>query len=65
MALRDGQSRRVVGPGNTWGGRLSQDGRWLVYYLLEAGTFAVYVTLFPDACTRWLIAPGDRPGVVA
>jgi Tol biopolymer transport system component len=61
MALRDGQSRRVVGPASAWGGRLSRDGRWLVYYLLEAGTFSVYVTPFPEADTRWLIAQGTDP----
>jgi serine/threonine protein kinase/Tol biopolymer transport system component len=61
VALRDNQSRRVVGPGHVWGGRLSRDGQWLAYYLLEAGTFAIFVTPFPDAGTRWLIAQGTDP----
>ena len=38
VALADGKSRHVVGPGDTWGGRLSPDGRLLVYYSLESGT---------------------------
>jgi hypothetical protein len=33
----------------------------VVYYLLEAGTFGVYVTPFPEAGTRWLIAEGTDP----
>jgi WD40-like Beta Propeller Repeat len=61
MAYRDGQSSRVVGNGSTWGGRLSRDGRLLVYYRLESGAFEVYVTPFPDAGTRWLIAEGTDP----
>jgi hypothetical protein len=61
MVHRDGQSRRVVGGGSTWGGRLSRDGKWLVYYWLEAGAFEVYVTPFPEGGTRWLIAEGMDP----
>jgi hypothetical protein len=61
MALTDNQSRRVVGPGSTWGGRLSPDGKWLVYYTLTSGTFEVYVTPFPAGGTRWLIAEGVDP----
>lgn len=56
MALADGQSRRVVGPGSVWGGRLSPDGRWLAYYSLDSGRFEVYVTPFPEGGTRWLIS---------
>jgi eukaryotic-like serine/threonine-protein kinase len=55
LALADGVSRPVVGPGSVWGGRLSPDGRWLAYYELESGRFEVYVTPFPDGGTRWLI----------
>jgi len=55
------QSRTVVGPGNTWGGRLSRDGKWLAYYLLDSGTFEVYVTPFPESGGRWLIAEGTDP----
>ena len=51
----------MVGPGDTWGGRLSPDGRYLAYYSLESGYFEVYVTPFPDAGTRWLIADGTDP----
>lgn len=61
MAYADGESRRVVGPGQTWGGRLSPDGRWLAYYSLESGYFEVYVTAFPNADTRWYIAEGTDP----
>ena len=56
-----GQSRRMVGPGSVWGGRLSRDGRWLAYYTLETGIFEVYVTPFPEGGTRWLIAEGTNP----
>jgi eukaryotic-like serine/threonine-protein kinase len=61
VALTDGKSRRVVGPGDTWGGRLSPDGQRLVYYSLESGYFEIYVTPFPDTKTRWLIAEGTDP----
>jgi Tol biopolymer transport system component len=61
MAYSSGQSRTVVGPGNTWGGRLSGDGKWLAYYVLNAGTFEVYVTPYPEGRTRWLIAEGTDP----
>lgn len=60
----DGQSRRIVDPASTWGGRLSRDGRWLAYYLLESGTFAIYVTPFPQGGTRWLVAEGTDPAWV-
>ena len=53
--------RTVVEPGPTWGGRLSGDGSWLAYYLLNSGTFEVYVTPFPEGRTRWLIAEGTDP----
>lgn len=56
VALVDGESRRIVGPGNIWGGRLSPDGQWLAYYTLESGRFEVYVTRFPEAGTRWQIS---------
>jgi WD40-like Beta Propeller Repeat len=61
MAVGDGKPRRVVGPGSMWGGRLSKDGRWLAYYSLQAGNFEVYVTPFPEAGRRWLIADGTDP----
>ena len=61
MAYSNGQSRIVVGPGSTWGGRLSRDGRWLAYYALNSGTFEVYVTPFPEGGSRWLIAEGTDP----
>jgi Tol biopolymer transport system component len=61
VAVTDGQTRRVVGPGPTWGGRLSRDGRFLVYYSLESGNFEVFVTPFPAGGTRWLIAEGTDP----
>ena len=61
MLHSEGESRRIVGPGSTWGGRLSRDGRWLAYYTLESGTFEVYVTPFPESGARWLIADGTDP----
>jgi serine/threonine-protein kinase len=61
MAYGNRQSRTVVGPGNTWGGRLSHDGSWLAYYVLNSGAFEVYVTPFPEGRTRWLIAEGTDP----
>ena len=61
VAWADGKSRHVVGPGDTWGGRLSPDGRLLVYYSLESGYFEIYVTPFPGAETRWLIGEGTDP----
>ena len=54
-------TRTLVGPGSTWGGRLSRDGKWLVYYVLNAGAFEVYVTPFPGQGTRWLVAEGTDP----
>ena len=61
MAYSNSQSRTVVGPGSTWGGRLSRDGKWLAYYVLDSGTFEVSVTPFPEGRTRWLIAEGTDP----
>ena len=65
MALRDGESRRVVGPAQAWGGRLSRDGRWLVYYLLEAGTFAVLRHSVPRGRHTLAGCAGNGPGVGA
>jgi Tol biopolymer transport system component len=61
MAYAQAQSRTIVGPGSTWGGRLSRDGKWLAYYVLNAGTFEVYATPFPEAGRPWLIAEGTDP----
>lgn len=61
IAYSHTQSRAVVGPGNTWGGRLSHDGKWLAYYVLESGAFQIYVTRFPETAARWLIAEGTDP----
>jgi hypothetical protein len=61
FALSDGKSRRILGPGSLWGGRLSKDGHWLTYYSLDSGSFKVFVTSFPDAGTRWQIAEGTDP----
>ena len=60
-AYSDAQSRTVIGPGNNWGGRLSRDGKWLAYYVLESGSFEIYVTRFPETGARWLIAEGTDP----
>ena len=59
--VTDDTSRTVVEPGSVWGGRLSPDGRWLVYYTLAPSGFEVYVTPFPAGGTRWLIAEGTDP----
>ena len=56
-----GAPRTVVGPGDTWGGRLSPDGRWLAYYSLESGYFEIYVTPFPDGGTPSHIGEGTDP----
>ncbi len=61
MEFSGGTPRRIVGPGLTWGGRLSPDGRWLAYYSLDSGNFEVYVVPFPQSNTRWLIAEGTDP----
>ncbi len=61
MAYSNTQSRTVVGPGSRWGGRLSRDGKWLAYYVLDSGTFEVYVAPFPEGGARWLIAEGTDP----
>jgi Tol biopolymer transport system component len=59
--LTGGTSRRIVGPGSIWGGRLSRDGKWLVYYSLDSGNFEIYVTSFPGVESRWLIGEGTDP----
>ena len=61
IAYSNTQSRTIVGPGSTWGGRLSRDGKWLAYYVLNSGTFEVYVTPFPDGGARWLMVEGTDP----
>ena len=61
LAIENGSPRHVVGPADTWGGRLSPDGRWLAYYSLESGYFEVYVTPFPEGGPRSLIAEGTDP----
>ena len=61
LALENGKSRHVIGPGDTWGGRLSPDGRWLAYYLRDSGDFEIYVSPFPGANTRSQIAEGTDP----
>ena len=61
MAYSNTQSRTVVRGGSTWGGRLSRDGKWLTYYLLNSGTFEIYATPFPEAGAPRLIAEGTDP----
>lgn len=56
VTFADGTTQRIVGPGGIWGGRLSPDGEWLVYYSLVAGRYEVYVTPFPGVGARWLIS---------
>ena len=61
LTIDHGTTRRVVGPADTWGGRLSPDGRWLAYYSLDSGNFEIYVTPFPNTGARQLIAEGTDP----
>jgi serine/threonine-protein kinase len=61
LAFDGTASRRLVGPGRTWGGRLSPDGRWLAYYVSESGYFEIYVAPFPDSASKALIAEGTDP----
>ena len=61
LAIERSKSRHVVGPGDTWGGRLSPDGRWLAYYLRDSGDFEIYVSPFPNTGARSLIAEGTDP----
>jgi eukaryotic-like serine/threonine-protein kinase len=61
LAYGNTQTRTVVEAGSIWGGRLSRDGKWLAYYMLNSGTFEVYVTPYPEGRTRWLVAEGTDP----
>jgi Tol biopolymer transport system component len=61
LAFTNNESRRLVGPGRTWGGRLSPDGRWLAYYAQDSGYFEIYATSFPDTRSRVLVAEGTDP----
>ena len=60
-ALTGTQSRRVIEPASNWGGRLSPDGKWLAYYVLDSGTFDVYAMPFPNGGPPRLIAAGTDP----
>jgi Tol biopolymer transport system component len=59
--FRGGTIDTIVGPGTTWGGRLSRDGKWLAYYVLESGRFEIYVSPFGNRGTRWLVGEGTDP----
>jgi serine/threonine protein kinase/Tol biopolymer transport system component len=61
LAFTGTETRRVVGPGRIFGGRLSPDGRWLAYYAQDAGYFEIYVTPFPDGGARVLVGEGTDP----
>ncbi len=61
LAFDKQSSRHVVGPSDTWGGRLSPDGKLLAYYTLDSGYFEIYVTPFPGSGPRWLIGEGTDP----
>jgi Tol biopolymer transport system component len=61
VTFRDGATDTIVGPGSTWGGRLSRDGRWLAYYVLESGRFEIYVSPWGGRGTRWLVGEGTDP----
>ena len=60
-ALTGSQSRTVLEPASNWGGRLSPDGKWLAYYVLDSGTFDVYVMPFPNGGRPRRIAAGTDP----
>jgi len=61
MAYSKQQSSTVVAPGSAWGGRLSRDGKWLAYYVLNSGRFEIYATPFPEEGAPRLIAEGTDP----
>ncbi|HEU4893789.1 MAG TPA: protein kinase [Vicinamibacterales bacterium] len=61
LSYSNTRSRTVVDAKSTWGGRLSRDGKWLAYYILESGRFEVHVTRFPAGGAHWLIAEGTDP----
>jgi hypothetical protein len=61
LAFESGDSRRLIGPGRIWGGRLSPDGRWLAYYAQDSGYFEVYATPFPNTGSKSLIDGGTDP----
>jgi eukaryotic-like serine/threonine-protein kinase len=54
-------SWHLVGPGRTWGGRLSPDGHWLAYYVSDSGYFEIYVTSLSSTGSKSLIAEGTDP----
>jgi eukaryotic-like serine/threonine-protein kinase len=58
VALAGGEPRFVVGPGPIWGGRLSPDGRWLVYFTPERGRYEIRLVPFPDGGAQYLIVDG-------
>ena len=60
VALTAGQTRRIIEPAQTWGGRLSPDGQWLAYYSLDSGNFKVMITAVKGG-ERWPIADGTDP----
>ena len=43
-------------PASEWGGRLSPDQRWLVYFSDLSGRYELYVTAFPDGGRRWQVS---------
>jgi Tol biopolymer transport system component/tRNA A-37 threonylcarbamoyl transferase component Bud32 len=61
LAFDGTESRYLVAPGRTWGGRLSPDGRWLAYYVSDSGYFEIYVIPFPNTGSKSLIAEGTDP----
>jgi len=56
--MGDRQAYRLPIEGNKNHGRVSADGRWLAYDLIEAGMTEVYVTAFPKPAERWPISTG-------
>jgi len=48
----------VQTPANEINGRLSPDGRWLVYESDQGGRAEIYVTNFPEATAKWQVSTG-------
>jgi len=62
-ASSEGEGRPVVsGPFNQRGGRLSPNGRWLLYLSDESGRDEVYVAPFSGSGGKWQISDGGAFG---
>jgi hypothetical protein len=52
----DGASPLIQAPADQMEGRISPDGRWLVYVSEGSGREEVYLTRFPEATGRWQVS---------